>query len=794
MNVGKPLRRREDLRLVRGRGQFVDDVALPGMAYIAFVRSPHAHARIRSIDVAPALDLPGVLRIVTDEDWRKAGLGEMVCVHPMHFSDGRKMNEALRPVFASGKVCHVGDVVAAVVAEDRYAAMDGAEAVEIDYEVLASVTETGRALDPDAPLVHDQLGTNLVTEVIKGDRAKMEAAFAQAAHITELTLVSNRISGMPLEPHSFVADHNSDSGETTLWATNQMPHMLKQWLCKHTLYIPEHKLRVITPDMGGSFGSKGGFMPETSTVVWMARELGRPVKWTATRSEEFLSQTHGRDHVTKARMAFDKDGVILGMDVDTIAALGGYLSNFAPSIPGNSYPQTIAGLYRNPGVWLRMRAVYTHTVPVGPYRGSGRPEATWVNERLLENGAREMGIDVAEIRRRNFIQKHQFPYPAAVGRVHDSGDPPLMLEKLLAMAGYDGLRAEQARLRAEQARLRAQGVLMGIGMAGFFEKSATGPSKNLAKSGGLHGGFETATVRVHSDGKATLFVGTQSHGQGHEITYAAIAADRLGIPVDDIDVVEGDTGRVPFGNGTWGSRSASVGGAAVYYAAQSVFEKARRIAAGELDCTETDLDYADGTFRSRTSNRTISFGEVADMAYLAWRLPKGIEPGLETTIFHDPPDTNDPAAMHLAVVLVDERTGRVTLRDYYAVDDAGVVINPMIVEGQIQGGLAQGIGQALMEHIVFDPETGQLLSGTFMDYGMPRSDDMPPLTIDYVESPAPSNPLGAKGGSETGTIGPPAAIGNAVVDALWHKGVRHVELPMTPQTVWRAIEKAKERS
>ena len=779
--VGQRLQRREDARFITGRGGFVDDVQFPDMAYVAFLRSPHASARIVALSTSVAEKLPCVLKIVTARDWAQAGLGELTCVHPMNFSDGRPMNEMLRPPFAVDRVCHVGDVVAAVVALTSHAAQDALEAIEIEYEALPSLTQTGRALDDDAALVHPHFGTNLVTEVIKGDRAATQEAFAKAAHVTELTLVSSRIMGSPLEPHSFVARHDAASDETTLWATNQMPHMLRQWICQQTLHIPEHKLRVIAPDVGGSFGAKGSFLPEVSTVVWMARLLRRPVKWTATRSEDFLTQTHGRDHFTKARMAFDRDGLILGMEVDTIAALGAYLSNFAPSIPGNSYPQTITGFYRTPALSMRVRCVYTNTVPVGPYRGSGRPEAALVNERLIENAAREMGLDPVELRQRNLIRPEQFPYKTPVGRVYDGADPPRMLARVLEMAGYDELRAEQLRLRKE-------GRLLGIGLAGFFEKSGSGPSINLARSGAHHGGFETATVRVHSDGKATLFVGTHNHGQGHEITYSAIAADQLGIDVDDIAVVEGDTGRVPFGNGTWGSRSTSVGGAAIHRACRGVMTKARAIAAHYLGCGDQALTYEAGRFATSGSNKTITFAEVATLASRSFNLPASMEPNLECTVAHEPPDSNDPSAMHLVVVEIEPETGIIRIQNYYTVDDCGVVINPMIVEGQVQGGLAQGIGQALLEHAFYDPASGQFLAATFLDYAMPRAHDMPPLAMDFISTPAPSNPLGVKGGSETGTIGAPAAICNAVVDALWQLGVRHVPLPLTPATVWHAIQ------
>jgi carbon-monoxide dehydrogenase large subunit len=513
------------------------------------------------------------------------------------------------------------------------------------------------------------------------------------------------------------------------------------------------------------------------------------MKWTATRSETLLSDTQARDHSTRARMALAEGGNILGLEVDTIACLGGYLSNFAPSIPGNSYPQTITGLYATPALNLRVRTVYTNTVPIDAYRGSGRPEATWVNERLVENAAREMGIDVVDIRRRNLLQASQFPYKTPVGRVYDGGDPPALLDRLVEMAKYNDLRREQIALRK-------QGELMGIGLAAFLDKSGTGPSPQLSARGGLHGGFESATIRVHTDGNVTVFSGSHSHGQGHSITFAQIAADRLGIPIEHIEVVQGDTDQVPYGNGTWGSRSASVGGTAIYRAGEAIETKARRLAAHLLEGKPDDLDYENALFSLRGTNRKISFAEVADAAYHGATYPAepGFQPGLECTIFYDPPDLNDPQAMHLAVVLIDEETGRVRIREYCTIDDCGTMINPMIIEGQVQGGLAQGIGQAMMERVIYDRESGQLLTGTFMDYAMPRADDMPPLKSDFICTPAPSNPLGVKGGSETGTIGPPAAIGNAVVDALWHLGVRSIDLPITPYAVWRAIGSASSPS
>jgi len=787
--IGKPLRRREDGRFLRGKGQFVDDVALPGMAWCAFVRSPHAHARIRNVAVDAAKKLPGVLLTLTADDWERAGHGELTVVHPMPFGDGRPMNGAPRPAFARDKVRHVGDIVAAIVAESRFAAEEAAEAVSVDYRALPAVCDLRAAVEPQAPLVHERFGSNLVFEIERGDRVKTEAAMAAAAKVVELKLHNSRLAANPLEPRAYLCDYDAAADRYTLYATSQTPHYLRRWLSVYTLHIPEHKIRVISPDVGGGFGVKAHFAVETSTIVWAAQLLRRPVKWMATRSETFLSDTQARDHDTHARMGFDSDGRIVAMQVDTLAALGGYLSNFAPSIPGNSYPQTTTGLYRTPNLHLRVRGVYTNTVPVDAYRGSGRPEATWINERLIERGARELGIDAVEIRRSNLIRREDFPYPAPGGRVYDSGDPPALLDKLLSLADYPALRRRQSELRR-------QGVLIGIGLACFVDKAGTGSSANLAKRGGLHGGFESAIVRVHSDGKVTVLSGSHSHGQGHDITFAQIAADRLGLDIDHIRVVEGDTDRIPFGNGTWGARSTSVAGTAIFRASDKIIAKARRFAAEALECATDDVVHADGCFRVRGTDRSIDFAEIADIAYHGAKLPAdgSLEPGLEVTEFYDPPDTNDPQAMHLAVVTVDPETGAVTLNELYGADDCGKIVNPMIVEGQVHGGMAQGAGQALMEEVVYDRQSGQLLTGSFMDYAMPRAGDLPAFRTAFIETPAPSNPLGVKGGSESGTIGAPAAIGNAVIDALWHLGVRDIGLPIAPETVWRALRKAQARA
>jgi len=782
--VGQPLRRREDVRFLRGKGLFVDDVAPPGTAWCAFVRSPHGHARIRGVSTTVAGGMPGVLLTLTAEDWKRAGHGELTVVHPMPFSDGRPMNNAPRPAFAADKVRHVGDIVAAVVAEGRFAAEDAAEAVAVDYEPLPSVCDPRAALAPGAPLLHERFGSNIVFDIERGSREKTESAMAGAAKIVALDLHNSRLAANPLEPRAYLCEYDAAADRYTLYATTQQPHYLRRWLSLYTLHIPEHKIRVVSPDVGGGFGVKGNFAVEVSTIAWAAQLLRRPVRWTATRTDTFLSDAQARDHHTHARMGFDRDGRIVAMQVDTLAALGGYLSNFAPSIPGNSYPQTLTGLYRTPNLHLRVRGVYTNTVSVDAYRGSGRPEATWTNERLIERAAHELGIDTVEMRRRNLIGRTDFPYPAPGGRTYDSGDPPALLEKLLALADYPALRKQQTELRR-------QNILMGIGLACFIDKAGTGPSANLALRGGLHGGWESAIVRVHSDGKVTVLAGSHSHGQGHDITFAQIAADRLKLDIDDIRLVEGDTDRIPFGNGTWGARSVSVAGTAIYRAADRIVAKARSIAAEALECAEPDIVHERGRFRVHGTDRSIGFGTIADLAYHGAKLGDNGSPGLEVTEFYDPPDTNDPQAMHLGVVIVDPDTGAVTLRALYGADDCGMIVNPMIVEGQVHGGMAQGVGQALMEHIVYDRD-GQLLTGSFMDYAMPRAADLPAFCTGFIATPAPSNPLGVKGGSESGAIGAPAAIGNAVIDALWHRGVRDIALPISPETVWRALKTAQE--
>ena len=783
MYVGKPLKRREDAKFLTGKGRYVDDILPPQTCFVAFVRSPHASARLVGIDTAAASTMPGVLAVLTAEDAKTFGLGSLPIVSPVLSRDGSYMVEKLRPVITSDCVRYVGEIVACVVAETRHQAMDAIEAVEVRYEVLRSVTDTARALDADAPLVHADIGTNLAFDVDIGDERLVNQAIADAAHVTELSLVNNRITANSLEPRTVLGEYDESTDHYTLHSSSQIPHLLRRWLAQHSLNHPEHQIRVIAPDVGGGFGMKVAHYPEEAIVLWAAKVVGRPVKWTSTRSEALISDAHARDHVTKCKMAFDADGHITGIHCDTIASLGAYLTPFGASIPAHYYGRLLVGLYKTPQVYCRVKGVYNHNVPTEAYRGAGRPEAIFVLERLLENGAREMGIDVCDLRARNFIQVNEFPYPTPLDIKYDSADPPGLLDKVVKLSSYQDLRREQERLRE-------QGILLGIGLATFID-CAGAPSRVAAKIGRRIGGWDSAFVRVHPSGKVNVFCGTHSHGQGHATSFTQIAADRLGIDIENIELVEGDTDRCPYGFGTWGSRSLITSGMAIVSASDRVIEKAKRLAAHLLECTEQDVEYVRGEFRVKGTDHKKTFAEIASSAYHGASYPEDFELGLEETVFYDPLDRNFPSGMHLAVVLVDQHTGQVRVRDYYVIDDCGTIINPMIVEGQVHGGLAQGIGQALMEDCTYDHATGQPLSGSFMDYAMPRATDFPSFQLQSQVTPTPNNALGVKGSGESGTIGAPAAVANAVVDALWHLGVRHIDMPMNSRNVWRACRGAR---
>ena len=785
MYVGQAILRREDERFLRGRGRFVEDVSLDQpISHAAFVRSPHAHASVTRVDATRAASMPGVLTVLTGDDWTAAGHGEAEGVWPVKDRSGADARTAYRPLICvDGVVRCVGEIVAMVVAEDRHQALDAAEAVEVAYEEKPANILTAKALDPETPLVHPGFGTNEVLVTEHGLKEETEAALAKAHHVTEVAVPSNRITAASMEPRAYLGHHDRVNDRYTVWTTNQAPHIVRRYFTK-SLHIPEHRLRVIAPDVGGGFGMKLYHYPEEALVLWGAIVCDRPVRWVGTRSECLLADTHARDHHTVGRMGFDEDGKILGVKFETLAAFGAYESQWQASIT-NAYHFTMLSLaYDIPAIHTTVRAVYTNATPVDAYRGAGRPEAVYQVERMIENGAQEMGIDPLELRARNLIPPEKFPYQTALGITYDSGDPPVLMAKIKALCDYDALRAEQAALRAEE-------QWMGVGISAFFDMAGAGPVKMMNDLGAKVGCYDVASVRVHPDGRITVFAGSHSHGQGHETTWSQIAADRLGCDIDHIDVVEGDTDRVPMGIGTWGSRSLSTAGMAVYTAADRVVAKAKRMAAHIMECAPEDLDLADGEFTVKGTDRTLSFSAVANAAYHSGDRPSDLEIGLEETSFFDPADCTYPSAVHLCVVLVDPETCAVTLRNYWAVDDVGTVINPMVLEGQVHGGLVQGIGQALMEECAYDSETGQYLSGTFMDYAVPHAEDVPSFGLDSHFTRALGNPLGAKGAGESGTIGAPACICNGVIDALWHLGVRQITQPMTPKKIWRAIEDAK---
>ena len=780
--IGKSVLRDEDFRFLRGLGRYVDDVKAPGALWAAFVRSPHAHARIVAVDGAAAAAMPGVIAVLTGEDWAAAGFGDLPCIAPENFADGRPMNEALRPVFATQKVRHVGEPVAMAIAETRDRANDAAEAVLVEYEALPAVADPAKALVPDAPVLHDAFGTNLCQHAEYGDAAATDATFARAAHVSRVAFRNGRVSPTPMEPRAYLAEYDPGRERTTLWATAQGPHFLQRALAQNVFGLPLSKIRVISPDVGGGFGTKFYMYPEAPAVVWASRRLGRAVRWTATRAEALANDTHARDIVTEAEMAFDAEGRALALRCRSTAAYGAYASTFAPQILCSIYAGTITGPYAIPAAHVTVEGVYTNTAPIDAYRGV-KQAPNFVHERLIELGGRAMGIDPAAIRLRNYIPPEAFPYRNAIGSTYDSGDSPRQHETLKEIADLEALHAEQAALRA-------RGVRMGIGFSAVQEAAGMGPSRVLAAFGTKIGGWESARVEVHADGRATLWVGTHSHGQGHEITFRQIVADGLGIGIDKVEFTQGDTDLGPGNFGTGAARALSTAGMGLVEASKRVVEKARRLAAHMMECSVEDVTQVEGRLEIAGTDRSVSFEEVAALAFSGADYPdEGFELGLDAMVFHDPPAFNHPTALHLAVVLVDQETGRVTLRDFAAVDDCGTIINPMVVDGQVHGGVAQGVGQAMLERIVYDEE-GQLLSGSFMDYAMPRADDLPSFRTAFQCTPSPTNVLGVKGGSESGTVGPPAAILHAIEDALSDLEIRNLDMPYTPERVWRAIRAA----
>ncbi len=783
--IGDPVRRKEDLRFLTGKGHYTDDINRPGQVYAVFVRSPHAHAEISRIDTRRAAGAPGVVAIYTGADLAKAGLGTLPCGWGVKNKDGSPMAEPPHPVLATGKVRHVGDPVAVVVADSKAAAEEAAELVDVAYRELPAVAAVDAAVKPGAPQLFAEARNNICYDWHIGDKAAVDAAFAKAAHVTRLDIVNNRLVPNAMEPRSYIGDYDRATGEHTLYTTSQNPHAIRLLMGAFVLHVPESRLRVVAPDVGGGFGSKIYHYAEEAAVTWAAAQLGRPVKWTAERSESFLSDAHGRDHVTHAELALDKGGKFLGLRVATLANLGGYLSTFAPAIPTYLYATLLAGTYTTPAIYAEVKGVFTNTVPVDAYRGAGRPEASYLVERLVDKAATEMKIDPAELRRRNFIPRDAYPYQTPVALAYDSGDYFSTLDMALKAADYAGFAK-----RRDEAKKR--GKLRGIGLATYIEACGVAPSAVAGSLGARAGLYEVAAVRVNPTGSVTVLTGTHSHGQGHETTFAQLVAERLGIPLDQVEVVHGDTARTPFGMGTYGSRSLPVGGSALVKALDKIEAKGKKIAAHLLEAAEADIEFKDGKFTVVGTDKSKSFAEIALAAYVPHNYPlETLEPGLDETAFYDPKNFTFPSGAHVAEVEIDPDTGIVELVKMTAADDFGRIVNPMIVEGQVHGGLAQGIGQALFEECRYDPKNGQLVTDSFMDYRMPRAGDLPPFVVSTHATLCTHNPLGVKGCGEAGAIGAPGAVINAVLNALSPIGVGEIQMPATPERVWRAINGRK---
>ncbi len=775
--IGAAVRRKEDQRFITGKGHYTADVNRPGQTHACFVRSPHAHARIKGIDATAAKAMPGVLAVLTGADLAGDKLGNLICGWMIHSKDGSAMKMAPHPALAHTKACHVGDPVAVVIAETLAQAKDAAEKLNVDYEVLPAVADPAQAQSAGATQIHEVAPKNSIYQWHLGDKGKTDAAFQSAAHVTKLDIVNNRLVPNAIEPRAAIGEYDSGTGHFTLWNTTQNPHVARLVIAAFIGMAPEHKLRVIAPDVGGGFGSKIFIYPEEVVALWASKRVGRPVKWVAERSESFLSDAHGRDHVTHAEMAFDREGKIVGLRARTIANLGAYMSTFSSSVPTYLYATLLSGQYNIPNIYCEVDAVYTNTVPVDAYRGAGRPEATFVVERLVETAAREMSIDPAELRKRNFI--HQFPHQTPVILTYDAGDYDASLKKALELADYKGF----AKRKRESAK---SGKLRGIGLSAYIEACGIAPSQAVGSLGAGVGLWESAEVRVNPTGSVEVLTGSHSHGQGHETTFAQLVCERLGIPIENISIVHGDTDVVQFGMGTYGSRSGAVGMSAIVKALDKVEAKAKKVASHLLEAAEGDIVFKDGKFTVAGTDRSVPWGDVALNAYTAHKFSgQELEPGLKETSFYDPTNFTFPAGCHVCEVEIDPDTGETDIVNWTAVDDFGVLVNPMIVEGQVHGGIAQGVGQALLEGAVYDKD-GQLVTGSFMDYCMPRAHDVPSFRVDVTLTKCPSNPLGIKGCGEAGAIAAPAAVINAITDAI---GSEQIAMPATPQAVWTAIQR-----
>lgn len=769
--VGKPLKRKEDPRLIQGLGHYVDDIQLPAMHYAGIVRSPYAHARIRSIDTSKARTASGVVAVLTGADLRDA-IGPVPCAAQLP-----DMKMALRPALAADKVRFVGEPVAVVVATDRYAARDAMDLIEVDYDALTPVVNPEKALGNGSPVLHDQYKDNVAYrwELEGGD---VKRAFQQADKVIRQRMINQRLIPVAMEPRGVLADYKPGEKLLTVWSSTQIPHLLRTQLAV-MLCLPEHSIRVITPEVGGGFGSKLNVYPEEALVGYLAMRLGKPVKWVESRRENFLATIHGRDQIDDVEVAVKRDGTLLGLRCKVIADLGAYYQLLTPLIPTMT-GLMICGCYKVPAVRMEITGVFTNKMATDAYRGAGRPEATYIIERVMDLVAAELKKDPVEVRRKNFPQPREFPYATPTGVTYDSADYQRSLDLALKNADYK-------KLRQEQAKLRKQGRYIGIGLSTYVEICAMGPSSAMPA-----GGWESATVRVEPTGKVNVLTGSSPHGQGQETSFAQMGADVLGLEPDDVQVIHGDTAVVPYGIGTFGSRASAVGGTAVYKSLLKVRDKLAQIAGHLLSEGPQKLTFAGKKIVSKASKKSLSFGEAVGAAYVAKTLPPGMEPGLEATTFFEPSNFTFPFGAHICVVELDPETGDVRLQKYVAVDDCGNVLNPLLVDGQVHGGIVQSVGQALLEEAVYDDQ-GQLITGELMDYAIPRAGDIPWMETARTVTPSPVNPLGLKGVGEAGTIGATPALANAVVDALAPFGVRHVDLPVKRERIWQLMRKAASR-
>lgn len=773
--IGARVLRKEDKRFITGKGRYTDDIIEPNQAYAAFVRSPHAHAEVKGIDTSGAEGMPGVIEILNGAQLTGDGIGNIICGWGITSKDGSPMNMGAWSALATDKVRYVGDAVAVVIAESKSEAKAAAEAVMVDYNVLPAVAQSLDALANGAPQIHENAPGNLIYDWEIGDAGATDAALKGAAHITKMDITNNRLSPNPMEPRSAIATFNDAEDHYTLYTTSQNPHVARLVLSAFYQVAPEHKLRVIAPDVGGGFGSKIYIYPEEITCLWASMKTKRSVKWTSDRTEAFMTDAHGRDHVSTAEIGFDKDNKIVGLKVNTKANFGAYMSLFSSAVPTYLYATLLSGQYDIANIYCDVQAVYTNTVPVDAYRGAGRPEACYLVERIMETAARELGVDPAELRRANFVQ--EFPHQTPVIMAYDSGDFGGNLDQAMKAADYSGFEKRQK----EAAK---RGKLRGIGMSCYIEACGIAPSAAVGSLGAGVGLWESAEVRVNPVGTIEVLTGSHSHGQGHETTFAQVVSERFGLPTDNVQIVHGDTDKVQFGMGTYGSRSGAVGMSAIVKALDKVEAKVKKIAAHTLEASEDDIVIDGGQVKVKGTDKLMEWHEVGLAAYTAHNLPEGMEPGLKEGAFYDPTNFTFPAGTYICEVEVDPETGVTDIIQFVASDDFGTIINPMIVEGQVHGGIAQGIGQAMLENVVYDDD-GQLLSASYMDYCMPRADDLPSYSVHHHSTECPGNPLGMKGCGEAGAIGSPPAVINAITNAI---GNNDLAMPATPANVWAALQ------